>query len=185
MTLIESQVINHVAPIKGCMFATIAYFTNCGFPKKSGLQNVQKYVVAKSEQINYDYENAVKSRAEKEVGTQVNFVAQSLPFGHYVKGLENKVIEHNGEYYLRFYEQKNAVVEVTYFENGQPCDQARVAQIKAYIASKGKPTSGTQAAVGLTQNQVKPKALKINNICYLTCNGQTTTNAQLQAPIAC
>ena len=173
-------IVNHAKTIIGSKFCSIGYFTDCRFPKKSGLQNVKKYVEIKSAQFNYSFANAVKNRAEKAVGHAVNFVPQSLPFGSWVKGLENKIIEYKGEYYLRFYLQKNDKVSVTYFENGIPCDSNRVAEIKAYLATKGsKTTSGTQAAVGLTENQVEPKNVKVSNIVYFTCNGTTIRNGNV------
>ena len=175
----ELRVINAMQALKGCTFATLSYTTSCGFPKKSGLDQVEKCVTIKGVQLNYDYEKAVNNRAEKAVGAAVNFKAQSLPFGAWVKGLENKVIEHKGVRYLRFYQQKNAHTSVVYMENGQPCDQARVAQIRAYLATKGDKVSGTQAAVGLTDNQVEPKALTISKLHYLTFNGTTISNDQV------
>lgn len=175
----ELRVLNAMQALKGCTFATLAYTTSCGFPKKSGLDKVEKCVTIKGAQLNYDYENAVNNRAEKATGAPVNFKAGSLPFGAWVQGLENKVIEHKGAYYLRFYTQKNSHTSVEYIENGQPCDQARVAQIKAYLATKGQSVSGTQAAVGLTDNQVEPKALTISKLHYLTFNGTTISNDQV------
>ena len=174
------RIINIMAAMVGCQFGTICYTTTCGFPKKSGLQNVMKRVLIKGAQFNYSYQNAVNNRAEKESGAPTNFVAQSLPFGEWVKGLENKIIEHKGEYYLRFYTQKNSITHVTYMENGVPCDANRVAEIKAYLATKTKPVSATQAAAGLTENQVEPKALAISKIHYIIVNGLTISDQQMQ-----
>ena len=180
----ELRVMNAMQALKGCTFASLSYTTSCGFPKKSGLDQVEKCVTLKGVQLNYDYEKAVNNRAEKAVGAAVNFSAQSLPFGAWVAGLENKILEHKGVRYLRFYQQKNAKANVVYIENGQPCDAARVAQIKAYLATKGQSVSGTQAAVGLTDNQVEPKALTISKLHYLTFGGATITNDQAVVQIA-
>lgn len=159
--------------VKGCQFFNVEYIADCGFTKKSGLNGIFKKVTIRGGQINYSYEKAVNNRIAKQ-GGQATFVAQSLPWGSWK--IENLVIEHKGEYYLRFYTANNTKTDVIYFEsNGTPCTSQRVADIKAYLATK-QDKSATQAAAGLVTNQVQPKNIKFSNILELTINGTTYTD---------
>jgi len=171
------RVLNFVKAIVGCQWATIAYTADCGFPKKSGLDNVKKFVVIKSAHLNYDYGAAVARRAEKETGHPVTFTPQPRKWGQVLQGYENKILEHKGKHYLIFFVEKGTTkTEVTYMENGQPCNAQRLAEIQAYLATKSAPKLvGTQAAVGLTDKQVEERTLAVENIHYITANGQTLT----------
>ena len=121
-------------------------------------------------QFNYSYENAVNNRGEKEQGEEINFVAQPLRWGHYVEGLENKVIEHKGELYLRFYGLKNGKVENTYFVGGKPATDEQIAFIKECTERK---EVKTQSEAGLTENQVIARSVKFTNILMITMGGVT------------
>ena len=176
----NSIVLSAINAVNGCKFFNLTYFADCGFPKKSGLDGIVKKVVIKSAQINYSYENAVNNRIAKG-GGQATFTAQSLPWGTWF--VENMVIEHKGEYYLRFYTSQSSRTNVEYFENdGTPCSPQRIADIKSYLASKTKPISATQSAAGLVTNQVQPKNVKFANILEITISGQTYTNPMPLTP---
>ena len=97
------EFVNSVRNIKGCVFAHIEYTSVEKLPKKLGLGEVTKNVSGQV-QLNYDYENAVKNRLEKQ-GLPRTFSASSLPWG--VWDTPNKIIDNKGTLYLRFYCFKN------------------------------------------------------------------------------
>jgi hypothetical protein len=163
------KIIEIISGVKGCQFANIMYVADGGIPKKVINGVVTKLVITDC-QVNYNYENAVNNRLEKQ-GDKRNFVAQSLPWGCWVEGLENKVIEHKGTYYLRFYNTPNANVKSLWFVNGKQASSEEFAKIMQYLQTK-KTTSNTQAEKGLLENQVKPKLVKIENILRLAVNKQ-------------
>jgi hypothetical protein len=85
--------------------------------------------------------------------------------------MENKVIFHKGEFYMRAYKMNNAKYVVEYFVNGVPATAAQVALLKAKEAAAKKP-SNTQEAEGLVVNQVKPFNIKFKNILELKVSGE-------------
>ena len=104
-------------------------------------------------------------------GDEGNFKAQSLPWGQWVEGFENKLIEHNGTFYLRYYDVKNADVKSVWLVNGRLATEEETKIIIDYLKSKKeKQSSSRQADAGLTENQVKPKVVKISSISYLAVN---------------
>lgn len=181
----QTSVMNAVKTAPAASFITLCYTTTCGFPKKSGLDQVEKVVVLRNAQINRDYEKAVNNALKKQ-GLAPIFKTQAPKGKNWVQGFENLVSESaDGKRFLRFYLCNATKTELTYIENGQPCDQARVAQIKAYIASKGKSECGTQAAVGLTgDDQIEPRDLTIAKLHYVKICGATISNDQLVSAIA-
>ena len=160
----QIELLNGIKAIKGCTFAHIEYITEEKLPKKLGLGVVTKFVSGEV-QLNYDYENAVNNRLER-AGLARTFSAQSLPWG--VWETPNKVIDHKGELYLRFYCVKNAKMQTEYFVDGRPALQSEIDIIKAYTESKSK-GSATQSAEGLDENQVEPRNVKFSAITALKC----------------
>lgn len=179
MNTFDIQVENEVKSVKGCQIAHIEYVS------EPSLNNSQKLAIAmmsgNSEivpiekiasgefQINFSYENAVNNRGTKEQGEPINFVAQSLRWGKWVEGQENKLIEHKGEKYLRLYRMKNVKVNYEYYVGGKP---ATVAQIAFIEACTKKDDVKTQTEAGLTENQVVCRSVKISNILAMTTNGK-------------
>ncbi len=168
-----SELEQFIRDIKGCKIATLSYQTDVKLPKKYGIDGVVTKVVSMSVQINYNYENAVNNRLDRQGDTRI-FSTQKLPWGQWVKGQENKLIEHKGELYLRYYLMKNTKSDKAYFVNGVSATQEQVATIQMYERSKYT-QSGTQAEVGLTENQVMPKNVKLSGILVLKTDGQVIT----------
>ena len=165
------NLIEIMSSLKGCKIAGIKYIAEVKIPKKYGIVGIVEKVVEKQVQLNYSYENAVNNRLERQ-GDERLFVAQSLPWGSWLKGLENKVIEHNGEYYLRVYSVNSGTkVKNDYFINGVLANDEEIKIIKEYEKSKKK-VSGTQAEYGLLENQVKPSAIKFSGIIELKVGGE-------------
>lgn len=165
------KIIEIMGAMSGCQFGNITYIADGGIPKKVIKGEVTK-VVKTPCQFNYSYENAVNNRLEKQGSDRV-FTALSLPWGNWVDGFENKLIEHKGNLYLRYYEVANAKPQVTWYVDGRLADVEEVFAITEYLVGKiSKSSSNRQANVGLTENQVKPKVVKMNGILRLSVNGQ-------------
>jgi hypothetical protein len=167
-TLIEK-----IENLKGCKIVTITYRTSVKLPKKYGIDGAVTKETKTQGQLNYDYTNAVNNRLEKQGGER-EFQSKSMAWGAWVKGQENKLKEHKGELYLRFYTMKNAKSEKQYFVNGMPATAEQIVVIKNYESSKYQ-QSGTQAAVGLVDNQVMPKDIKLSNIIELRVDKEIIT----------
>lgn len=154
---------------KGCQFVSISYENEQKMNKKHNpyYGRVTKRVVAQM-QFGYSYENACNNRCAE----GVTFVADSLSWGAWVEGFENKVIVHKEEYYLRLYDVHGKKAKVTYFVDGVPATEEQIAEFSQFI-SKSNP-SAKQSAHGIEEErQVKPKAIKFRNIIEFTINGQT------------
>lgn len=171
----NNAVVNAVKEMTGCQFVHLIYLSEPSLNKtqKAAIAGtvevtpIQK-IVDTIVQVGFSYENAVNNRGEKEQGAPINFVAESLPWGKWVEGQENKLIEHKGEIYLRFYGVKDAHTTYEYFVGGKPATAEQIALIKEY--TERKPTK-TQANAGLTENQVIARCVKINNVIAATING--------------
>lgn len=165
------NVISIIEGVKGCQFANILYVADGGIPQKVlGKGIVVTKIVHTNCQLNYSYERAVNNRLEKQ-GDERDFVAQSLSWGHWVEGQENKLIEHKGTLYLRYYNVANADTKSVWFVNGRIATPEEFMKIMDYLHSKNT-QSKTQAEVGLVENQVKPKVVKVENILRLNVNGE-------------
>lgn len=154
---------------KGCQFVSISYENEQKMNKRDNpyYGRVTKRVVAQM-QFGYSYENACNNRC----ANGVTFVADSLSWGAWVEGLENKVIVHKEEYYLRLYDVHGKRAKITYFVDGVPATEEQIAEFSQFI-SKSNP-SAKQSAHGIEEErQVKPKAIKFRNIIEFTINGQT------------
>ena len=116
-------------------------------------------------QFGYSYENAVKNRINKAGGDPENFQAETLPWGNWI--VPNKFIEHNGAIYARFYTMKNGKSESTYYINGETASAAETEIIKQFLPKRS--TSVKQSAAGLTDNQVTPFNINIDNILQIKC----------------
>lgn len=159
------ELMNEVKNIKGCVFAHVEYIADEKIPKKWGINGKVTKLVSGQVQLNYDYENAVNNRLEK-LGKERTFTAKSLPWG--VWETPNKIIEHKGDYYLRYYCFKGGKMESVYFVDGRPALQSEINIINEWKKSK-KTGSATQSAEGLDENQVEPRCVKFANITYMKC----------------
>lgn len=162
---------NIIRSVESCQFANLMYVTDGGIPQKVlGKGVVVTKLVRTDCQMNYSYQNAVNNRLEKQ-GDERTFKAESLPWGSWVEGQENKLIEHKGVLYLRYYEVKNAHIESLWFVDGKLANAEQFSAIMNYLSSKKK-GSEKQAEHGLTENQVKPKVVKLESILRLAVDGK-------------
>lgn len=162
--------VSMIENVIGCQFANIMFVAGGNIPKKVISGDVKRVIKTKV-QINYSYQNAVNNRLERQ-GEERTFVAQSLPWGSWVEGQENKLIAHKDSLYLRYYEYKGAEYKEVWFVDGEQANAEQFAAIMNYLESKKKPSSNRQSESGLTENQVKPKLAKVNEILMLNVNGE-------------
>lgn len=178
----ESSLLNLAKSVKGSQFISLNYISEPSMNKAqkaavramSGADDsaVIEKMTSGQFQFNMVYENAVNNRGEKEQGAPIDFVAAPLSWGSWFDGLVNKVIEHKGELYLRYYGLKNGKVESVYFVGGKPATAEQVSLIKQFT-ERGEVKS--QASAGLTENQVIARCVKFSNIISITMNGITLT----------
>lgn len=164
-----NKIIEIMGAVRGCQFANLTYVTDGGIPKKVINGNVTKMVHTTC-QVNFDYEKAVNNRLEKQ-GDERTFTALSLPWGSWVNGFENKLIEHKGNLYLRYYDVANAKTKSLWFVDGRLATEDELFAIMEYLVTKKKPSSNRQADAGLVENQVSPKVVKVENILRFAVNG--------------
>ena len=154
---------------KGCQFVSVSYENEQKMNKRNNpyYGRVTKRVVAQM-QFGYSYENACNNRCAE----GVTFVADSLAWGAWVEGFENKVIVHKEEYYLRLYDVHGKKPKVTYYVDGVVATEEQIAEFMAFVP-QSKP-SAKQLAHGIEEErQVMPKAIKFSNIVEFTINGKT------------
>lgn len=150
--------------------ANITYISEGGIPQYVlGKGNKVTKVCRMDCQVGFSYEGAVNSRLDKQ-GSEAIFVAEPLKWGKWVDNFENKVIEHKGCYYMRYYHMRNADVQCVWLVNGVVANAEQFRKIMDYLSSKKK-SSDRQAEVGLIENQVEPRAVKVENIIRLAVNG--------------
>lgn len=154
----------NICNVHTASLASIEYEGVEKLPKKLGINGVVTSHTTAQCQLLYSYENAVNNRLEKQ-GSESNFVAQSLPWGRWF--VDNLLIEHKGELYLRFYGYKGAQSETTYFVDGRDATETETALIKAYKAQRSH-NSNTQSEAGLDDNQVSPRNKNVKDIICLT-----------------
>ena len=159
--------IDSVKSVKGCQSVSVSYENEQKMNKRNNpyYGRVTKRVVAQM-QFGYSYENACNNRCAEEV----IFVADSLTWGAWVEGLENKVIVHKEEYYLRLYDINGKSPKVEYYVDGVIATSEQIAEFMAFVP-QSKP-SAKQMAHGIEEErQVMPRAIKLSNIREITMNG--------------
>lgn len=75
-----------------------------------------------------------KSYAELNGLTEVN----SLPYGAWVEGKENMLIENNGKTQIRFYATADTKTATTYFVDGKEATEEEVALIKSFLPKRSE-----------------------------------------------
>ena len=156
-----------VKSLKGCTFAKIVTKTIIKDTKvkKLGLGEVSALVEA-NVQLNYSYEKAVNNRLRAQ-GKNDSFTAKPLPWGTWE--VANKIIAHDGKYYLRYYKSNNNAPKITYYIDGIEADRDTAALI---IEALKKSPKKSQSEAGLTENQVYPLVVAFENVKELHVGGQ-------------
>ncbi|MCQ2739794.1 MAG: hypothetical protein MJ237_06160 [bacterium] len=178
MKTFESVVENVIRNIKGCQFGGLEYESKVKLTKAQAADvcgvDIRK-IVRTQVQFNFSYENAVANRASKEQGEKVEFTAMSLPWGKWVDGQVNKLIENKGALYVRYYGLSGASIDVQYFVDGKPATAEQIAKIKQYTERE---PSARQTEAGLTENQVIARCVALANIISISVNGEKVSREQ-------
>ena len=90
------------------------------------------------------------------------FTAGKLPWGEWVLGLENKVIQYNGELYLRYY-INGSESEAKYLVDGKDVTPEQMETINQFRDVKKTSKKQTEAGID-THDQIKPCLVKFSNI---------------------
>lgn len=120
--------------------------------------------------VNVKYENAVNNQLKREGKNQLTFNGHSLPYGQWVEGLENIVIEYKGEYQLRYFQDLagNSSGSVLYhYANGEELTAQEIKQLNGFLPKKSPAKNQ-----GTTEKEIKPRNIKFSGITELKLNGQ-------------
>lgn len=163
------QFMAYLSNLKGCQFVNVVALTDADMYLKGNpfRGRVQKLTITPM-QFGYDYETAVNNRLARE-GKEANFSADKLPWGSWVEGMRNKVIEHKDMLYLRTYCVRNAKPRTFYLLDGHLANVEEYAEFSQWL--KPSSTSAKQSDAGLAEEfQVKPRDYKFKSIVAITLN---------------
>lgn len=164
-----TQFMGYLASVKGCQFMNVVAITDPDmYLRNNPFRGRVKKVTITPMQFGYSYQNAVNNRLDRE-GCEANFEADALSWGAWVKGMENKVIEHKGMHYLRTYCVRNAKPRTFYLLDGHLASTEEYAEFSQFF--KAPSTSAKQEEAGLAEElQVKPRNYKFSSLVAVTLN---------------
>lgn len=110
------------------------------------------------------------NEALKNEGIDKKYESKPLPWGQWVEGGENKVIENKSKLYLRYY-PTDSIAEVNYMVDGQPATKEQLEIIKNFLPNKKSSTSSTQSEAGLSkEKQIVPLVVSFDSIKSIAIN---------------
>lgn len=176
---ITNNIINTLYNKKGNGFVGIVYVADVRMNKRGNPLADHNVVKCVKTQFNFGivYENAVANRASKEQGEKVGFVAEKA------KGYEWECYPYilravkTDELQVRFYCKDGAKSDVAYFVDGHIATDSEITIIKEFAQTSS--WSVKQAEAGCTENQVKPRNIRLKNIIKLAMDGEVYVNTEL------
>jgi len=122
--------------------------------------------------FNISYENSVNNQRKRE-DVEETFVSNSLPWGEWVDGGENKVLTHKGAYYLRYFTGMTANAKadkkvVYHYADGKELNQREMLLLGEFTPPPRK-ASNTQGI----KKEVTPRAVKIDGVSKMVVGGTT------------
>ena len=135
IVMTESQFVDYLNNVKGCQFVNVMALTDADMNKGRGKNKnpyygrVKKFSVVRM-QFGYNYVNAVNNRLEKE-GKERTYTGEKLPWGKWETF--NKIIKHDGNYYIRTYNVPKHIGHTYYLLDGERVTPEQLAEIKPYI----------------------------------------------------
>ena len=117
--------------------------------------------------LGYSYETYVNARLERK-SLAGDFKAMPLPWGQWVNGYENEVIENKGKLYIRVTILPNTIAKPTYYVDGRLATEDEMAVIRTFLQEPS--FSDRQADKGLTdlEEQVMVRAYALDNIISIS-----------------
>lgn len=165
-----------LATMSNGTFVRVASTTDVPMKKRNNPLANRKVVKVSVATLQYgcNYEKCVNHRT----ADGVEFKGKKLRWGKWVEGLENKVLIHNDELYVRLYQTPKSNLKEVYFVDGQRATADQVATIKTFAYQS---YSDRQAEVGIEdyEDQVKPRSYKFTSINWLKC-GQVVFNGMVE-----
>ena len=177
--MVNTEIVGALYAKKGCGIVAVTYFADVRMNKKGNTLADHNVVKLVNTEFNFGiiYENAVANRASKEQGEKVSFIAEKA------KGYEWEIYPYllravkTDELQVRFYCKQGAKTKTAYFVDGHIATAEEIAIIKQFEVVSN--WSAKQAEAGCTENQVKPRNVRLKNIVRLTMDGETYVNESL------
>lgn len=177
--MVNTEIVGALYAKKGCGIVAVTYFADVRMNKTGNPLADHDVVKLVNTEFNFGiiYENAVANRASKEQGEKVAFVAEKA------KGYEWEIYPYllravkTDELQVRFYCKQGAKTEVVYFVDGHLATDSEIAIIKEFAQTSS--WSVKQAEAGCTENQVKPRNVRLKNIIKLAMDGEVYVNTEL------
>lgn len=168
-TITKSQLVSMLSDVKGTSFVQLLYVGEQKMRKTNNPFDTIIKRVSQNLSFNYSYEKAVNNRLDKK-GLDNDFKSSPLAWGTWL--IPNKTITHNDTIYIRFYMHGNTKTNTTYFHNGNELTGKQLENAKTFF--QGHSESSKQSEAGLDESeQVKPLAIKVDNIRKITINKET------------
>ena len=176
---INENIINALYNKKGNGFVGIVYVADVRMNKTGNPLANHNVVKCVKTQFNFGiiYENAVANSASKEQGEKVEFVADKAKgyewecYPYLLRSIKSQELQ------VRFYCKQDAKVDSVYFVDGHIATDGEIAIIKEF--SQTSSFSVKQAEAGLTENQVKPRNIRLKNIIKLSMDNEVYVNTDL------
>ena len=162
------SLISVLANLKGGTMVYLTSLTDVDVPFYHCLGKVQKFC-RQSMQVGCSYENSVNNRLERK-GFNRAFRSSHLPWGRWL--ILNRIIEHRGKYYARFYKTANSNPQIVYLVNGRVATPREVRIIKRYDSLYT--FSHRQNQYGLSRmEQINVRNYELTNIISISAEGET------------
>lgn len=162
------SLISVLANLKGGTMVYLTSLTDVDVPFYYRLGRVQKFC-RQSMQVGCSYENSVNNKLERK-GLDRTFRSSHLPWGRWF--ILNRIIEHKGKYYARFYKTANSKPQVVYLVNGRVATSREVRIIKQYDSLYT--FSHKQSMYGLSRmEQTNVRNYDLTNIISISAEGET------------
>lgn len=160
--------ISVLANLKGGTMVYLTSLTDVDVPFQYRLGRVQKFC-RQSMQIGCSYENSVNNKLERK-GFSRSFRSSRLRWGRWF--ILNRIIEHRGKYYARFYKTANSNPQIVYLVDGRVATPREVAIIKRYDSLYT--FSNRQNWYGLSRTeQTNVRNYELTNIISISAEGET------------
>lgn len=162
------SLISVLANLKGGTMVYLTSLTDVDVPFQYRLGRVQKFC-RQSMQIGCSYENSVNNKLERK-GLSRSFRSSRLRWGRWF--ILNRIIEHRGKYYARFYKTANSNPQIVYLVDGRVATPREVKIIKRYDSLYTFSRRQNQFGLSRTE-QTNVRNYELTNIISISAEGET------------
>ena len=160
--------ISVLANIKGGTMVYLTSLTDVDVPFHYHLGRVQKFC-RQSLQVGCSYENSVNNKLERK-GLGRTFRSSRLRWGRWF--ILNRIIEHRGKYYARFYKTANSNPQITYLVDGRVATPRETEIIKRYDSLYTFSRRQSMHGLSVTE-QTNVRNYELTNIISISAEGET------------